>query len=319
MSDDGSGDLCDSPTDAGCGGGMCEGAYLGGCPAGTKANINKVVGSSCMDRWGICGFDKSRWEYVCGHTNDGCCGSKSKNMYKEYACDPICPVPSAPALMSPEDGSFLAISKYSKFNTVNLAWYSSDFGNGSAECISQYKVYVDTTNPPTTQVATLDSSINSYSFRGGSPGTYYWSVAASNSDTDSKNNEIRSFTIVSNEIMGKVFYDVNNTCGGTPKSGVQITYPNPNPSRGDPYLLTSTTGVDGVYSAYVEALRPGSTPITINLTMPPGFSCSTGPGCSNCGPRSITAPSVNNDFYLSDLRDPWWQAMGSGIYSGGAI
>lgn len=228
---------------------------------------------------------------VCGRRSQG-----DQNFCYAYTCVPTCFAPAAPTLASPADLASLAST------SVNLLWNSVAFTSG---CTGEYKVYVGTANPPTTLLATVDASTLNYNFTGVNGTTYYWYVSASNGG-QTANSSVRSFTILENQIAGTVFYDASNNCGGSGLSGVSISL--------DSGAGTAVSGT-GTYSltASVGASH------TLAVGIPAGYSCSTAAGCSTCSRSGISSPSVNNNFYLTDLRESWWQVAGAGVYSGGDV
>ncbi len=144
-----------------------------------------------------------------------------------------------------------------------------------------------------------------------SPGTYYWKVTADNGvyQTDSST---WSFTITSG-VAGTVYYDSGNTCStgspGTHAAGATVTY---QPSANGSSSYSGTVAADGTYTISGAPNGTG----TLTLSLPTGYSCSTscGAGCPTA--TSVSAPSTGNNFYITDTRNPWWQAVGAGVYAG---
>ena len=229
------------------------------------------------------------WVYqgliTCTAVNDAC------------SCVSTCSAPTAPALTSPGNGAQRAST------TATLTWSAATFDN---DCSKEYRVYIDTSNPPTTLHATVDSAITTSAFTGIRGTTYYWYVQAVGGGTNTTSSSVRSFTILNNQITGQVFYDANNNCGGSGWStgGVSVSV--------DSLAGTAVSGT-GTFSktAAVGASH------TLSVNIPTGYACSTGVGCNTCSRSGIGSPSANNNFYLTDSRESWWQAEGAGIYAGG--
>lgn len=121
-----------------------------------------------------------------------------------HSCTPLCPRPTAPELVSPDDGDQLSST------SVGLQWNASNFGTG---CSGTYTVYVGTSNPPTSSIYLgTNTSVNLTNLTRGR--TYYWYVRAEN-ESSGANSGVRSFTILNNQITGQVFYDPTNTCSGS--------------------------------------------------------------------------------------------------------
>ncbi len=59
-----------------------------------------------------------------------------------------------------------------------------------------YKVYCDTTNPPTTLVTTVTASPYTFTYNLDWEQTYYWSIVPTNSAGDAEENTVRSFTVM---------------------------------------------------------------------------------------------------------------------------
>jgi hypothetical protein len=59
---------------------------------------------------------------------------------------------------------------------------------------------------------------------------------------------------------------------------------------------------------------------TLDMTIPSGYICSTGPlgtGCGGgCPSQSVSSPSVGNNFFFTQHRSAWWQVVGGDIYAG---
>ncbi|MBP9669774.1 hypothetical protein KBD75_00015 [Candidatus Woesebacteria bacterium] len=184
---------------------------------------------------------------------------------------------------------------------VNLQWNAATFSS-SASCASEYRVYIDTANPPTTLHATVASTTTSSAFTGTAGTTYYWRVVAVTGSATT-NSEVRSFTILNNQIAGTVYLDTNNNCGGSGWStgGVSVSL------DGGAGVAVNTSG------AYVVTANPGSHNLAVSI--PSGYVCSTASGCNSCS-VSVTSPGTKN-FYLTASREGWWQVAGAGIYAGG--
>ncbi len=218
-----------------------------------------------------------------------------------YACVPICTAsaPAAPTLMSPANASSQSST------TASLLWNSvSSWGTACTGANNQYYVYLGTTNPPNyfTTVASNVTSLNAGNLTRGS--TYYWQITASNGQLYSSSG-VRSFTILNNQIAGTVFYDAANNCGGAGWStgGVAVSL---NGGSGNAVSGTGTFSI----------AEPLSGPHTLAVSIPAGFICSTAAGCNSCSKAGINSPSANNNFYLTDLYEAWWQAEGAGVYVG---
>lgn len=100
--------------------------------------------------------------------------------------------PVAPTLVSPGNGSTVSTT------TVNLDWSATtDWGTGCPSNTNRYRVYVDTTSPPTTERTNTGSGVTAYDFTGSVGNTYYWRVGADNGSLETKST-IRHFTIQDN-------------------------------------------------------------------------------------------------------------------------
>lgn len=212
-----------------------------------------------------------------------------------YSCTPVCTAPSTPTISTPDDGSSLTST------TVSLQWDAVTWGTGA--CTNQYKIYVGTTNPPTTLQATVDSNTTSTNFTGTRGTTYYWYVQATNG-LSNVNSAVRSFTILNNQITGTIYLDTNNTCSTSvpwTTGGVSVSI-----DGGAGNVVNGS----GVYSGTATVGLSHSAAVV----MPSGYICSTGAGCNNCT-ASVVSPGIQN-FYLTNVREAWWQTEGAGIYAG---
>jgi len=194
--------------------------------------------------------------------------------------------------------------------TVSLEWLAlatSDWGIACpAPNVNEYKVYVGTTNPPTTLIDTLSSSTLTKQFTGTNGTTYYWYVAASNGSA-MVSSAVRSFTIQST-IGGRVYDVENNVCPG----GVGSNFGGLNVAIG---ATNAPVAADGTYSAVVAA---GSYNVSVGI--PTGHSCANGAGCTAypCTKTGVAPGTTGLNFYLSSNKAMWWQAEGGVVYAGGS-
>ena len=259
------------------------------------------VGDHCVyEEDGVC-FEYENdygWIYTYGTTN----------VYRDY--DQVCScvsnctsvAPTAPTLNTPANAAQLSDT------TVGLVWSApTSWGTGCPSTTRSYTLYLGTTNPPTTAaLSNVSESVTSITMNGLTRGTtYYWYVRASNGSATA-NSVVRSFTILNNQITGQVFYDPNNTCGGSgwTAGGATISL--------DGAAGTALTGT----GTFTKIAAVGSSH-TLAVNIPSGYTCSTGSTCNTCSRSGIGSPSSNNNFYLTDSRESWWQVQGAGIYTGG--
>lgn len=247
--------------------------------------------------WEPCGTysNPSKVCRVCDEGEDTWC--RTGTTYT-YSCTPVCTAPSTPTISTPDDGSSLSS------DTVSLQWNAVTWDTDGG-CTNEYKVYVGETNPPTTLQATVDSNTTSANFSGTRGTTYYWYVQATNG-LSNVNSEIRSFTILDNQITGTIYLDTNNTCSTSvpwTTGGVSVSIDGGagNAVNGSGvYTGTATVGVSH----------------SVAVSIPNGYVCSTGAGCNTCV-ISAVSPASNQNFFLSNVREAWWQAEGAGVYVGG--
>lgn len=288
-----------TPVEAACGGSCSVGTCVRCIGKGKYRICPTYYCASCSGSCQIvfCGPG----EYQCNRPS-GCCAIGPVATPKPDPVDPPAPTPppctavapATPTLSTPSNGASLSST------SVSLLWNSVlSWGTACSGASNQYKVYVGTTNPPTTLYKTVSSNTYSTNYTGSRGTTYYWGVQALNGSAGSGMN-VHSFTILDDQIQGHVFYDVSNSCShSTPWStgGVSISLDSGagNPVSGDgSYLLTAAT----------------TSTHTLDVSLPAGFSCSTTSGCNQCSRSWIVSPSANNNFYLTDLLEPWWQAAG---------
>lgn len=176
-----------------------------GCPT-----YGSPCGSNTFLSWAGSTGTRCAWD-----TNEDGSPNRNNPIYYAYAncektewkcsCVAACSAPTAPTLASPADGAQLPST------TAGLQWNATTFSSG---CTGSYKVYVGTSNPPTTLYSTEASTVLSKNYTGTRGQTYYWYVRAENGGVGASST-IRSFTILDNQITGQVFYDTNNNCGGS--------------------------------------------------------------------------------------------------------
>ncbi len=305
------------------------------CPAGTSEQYFDTVGSnytythSCHDGAGlghVCQNPTDIWvsddrdggslcyvaENNCVEQKNGDIDCEYTNIYnfsttctrvtRSYACVSDCTAvsPAGPNLSSPANGANVATT------TVNLTWNAtSTWGTACPQPnVNEYKVYVGTTNPPTTLYSTESSATLQKSFVGTNGTTYYWYVAASNGSA-MVSSAVRSFTIQST-IGGRVYNVEDNVCPG----GVGSNFGGLNVAIG---ATNAPVAADGTYSAVVAA---GSYNVSVGI--PTGYSCANGTGCGAypCSKTGVAPGTTGLNFYLSSNKVMWWQAEGAGVYAG---
>lgn len=226
----------------GGGGGTIQCTQPQDCPPGTVKSTT-VVASACEplcgnNAWGTGGSPGTAQSYTgcCDweETGGGNCvweNCPTKNNPKKlckvcdpvetwckretvttYTCIPSCTTqnPSTPTLVSPADGANIG------GQGVTLDW--SAVASWGVACATNriYQVFVDTVPDPTTIYSSNTESVTTDYFTGNIGETYYWKIRAHNGSvyTDS---EVRSFTIVDNQITGTIYIDNTGTCSqGTP-------------------------------------------------------------------------------------------------------
>lgn len=295
------------------------------CPDGT-VRTNNVISSACYDNdrvyaqppgsaqavGGCClsrstGGDCGDW-YDCPTPNNpnkmcrDCTNAESycvSTIINTYQCISVCNS-TAPTNLSVTQGSNATIA--------NVSWTAGSGG-------SLQKLYVDENinevmngcpTPNACEVnATLNTTTNSYIVTGLLPSTsYYFRVVTYESGTCSP-SAVYSYSVPT--ISGQVYLDPDNTCStSTPwtDAGVSVSL------DGAVGNAISQTG------SYAIAATQGVAH-TLQLGIPVGYACSTGPGCNTCARSGIGSPSVNNNFFLADSPEAWWQTEGAGVYAGG--
>lgn len=258
--------------------------YGGGCGGGNNCDL----GDTCGGNTG--GGSTPPPSGGGGGTPPGGCSSES--------------APAAPALTAPANG-------YSNPNTaVFLDWNApASWGKNCPANANSFRLYVGTTNPPTTLVATLGAATTSYNYTGVNGNTYYWYVQARNGYANT-NSAIRSFTITTDKITGTVYLDSANNCGGSGWSTGGVTV-----------SLDGGAGVAVNGSGFYTHTVTDALPHTLAVSIPTGYICSTAAGCNTCNRSGIYSPSSNNNFYLAPQgsQEGWWQAQGGGVYAGSTL
>lgn len=280
----------------------------GGSPGDAQA-----IGDCC--RWETIGGGNCEWVSCPTPANPGkvckVC-DPSEDVCREYTlttyeCVSTCSAtnPSSFTLSSPANGAQIANTN------VSLLWNAVSSWGTSCAGTNQYQVFVDTNSNPTTVYSTVGEGVTQDVFVGSVGTTYYWKVRANNGSvyTDS---EVRSFTIVQNQITGTIYIDNDGTCSQTTPGnlggtlvlqwGSDLVAVNPD---GTYTLIASGTGANTLLLA----------------GLPAGYTCS--PACGN-GSCSISGvdPAVNgtgNTFYVTPSRGAWFQLEGAGAYAGSLL
>lgn len=153
----------------------------------------------------------------------------------------------------------------------------------------------------------------SYPVTGLSANTTYYFRVVTHENSSCRPSATVSYTTPDLTLSGRVYLDTNNNCStATPWSlgGLTVTV------RGTAY--TGSVGSDGRFAFY------GGTGNPISYLDLAGFGSaytpSTATGC-NAGSSltSVANPSSTNYYYLTSLREAWWQARGAGVYANGNI
>ncbi len=213
--------------------------------------------------------------------------------------------PTSVVATSPADGAEVTTT------TVTLSWNGpSDWGTGCPSNDNEYLVYVgEDQNNPTYQ-GKVPAGTTSYDFTGTQGKTYYWKIVADNG-TYNTETSIRQFTIVGT-VKGTVYLDENNSCSTSQPSnfggGMTASL------RKTGY--SASVGNNGQFSIGA----PGGS-YTLDMTIPNGYICSTGPLGTGCGggcptQTGVTSPSTGNNFFFTQQRSAWWQVVGGDVYAG---
>lgn len=119
-------------------------------------------------------------------------------------------------------------------------------------------------------------------------------------------------------ITGHVYYDPTGTCSTaspwTQTDDLAVGY-----NEGG---ITSAGSVQssGDYAGmYVIASSTAASVSLQLLNKPDEYICSDCNAATCPNKASVAAGSNNNNFFLNDLPDPWWQVTGAGVYGGGAV
>ncbi|MFZ5904172.1 MAG: hypothetical protein ACOYZ8_11555 [Chloroflexota bacterium] len=215
--------------------------------------------------------------------------------------------PDVPTLLSPTDGETDVVMP------VTLDW--ADLGAddwGEVKCDPQlqeneYELFV---GPSADNMALLtevpEGGITEYAFTSSPNTTYYWYVSANNA-VEKNDSAVWSFTTAGpsfSEITGTLYYDPNNTCDpSTPwNQGTDLTLTVRD--TGDSATVPGSGPNAGEYALSV----PAGTYNYLDLSgLPAGYICSTACGQECPTATSVTVPSVNQNFYLTQAREAWWQ------------
>ena len=224
--------------------------------------------------------------------------------------------PTKPAITSPTNGEVVAAG--SSPATVTLTWQAPSEWN-SCDGTEQYNVYVEQDDTPgdglVTDSSTLVSNCSgitatSCSVSLVSGHKYDWTVMARNEAYGNTANP--SWFDLEGEVSGTVYLDENNSCATSQPSnfGGGMTASLRNTSYSD------SVGSDGQFSIGA----PGGS-YTLDMTIPNGYICSTGPLGTGCGggcptQTGVTSPSTGNNFFFTQRRSAWWQVVGGDVYAG---
>ncbi|HFC09078.1 MAG TPA: hypothetical protein ENJ54_04360 [Chloroflexi bacterium] len=224
--------------------------------------------------------------------------------------------PTKPAITSPTNGEVVAAG--SSPATVTLTWQAPSEWN-SCNGTEKYNVYVEQDDTPGDGLVTDSSTLvgncsgitaTSCSVSLTAGHKYDWTVMAMNESYG--NTADPSWFDLEGEVSGTVYLDENNSCSTSQPSnfGGGMTASLRNTSYSD------SVGSDGQFSIGA----PGGS-YTLDMTIPNGYICSTGPLGTGCGggcptQTGVTSPSAGNNFFFTQRRSAWWQVVGGDVYAG---
>ena len=212
--------------------------------------------------------------------------------------------PAAAQLVSPADNSTVS------GDSVVLDWNPpSDWGTGCPSNNNRYLLdvhdndtgeSVDGANPRIIDAGTTSQTI---SLAGHAGHNISWQVVTDNGSYQN-NGSVWTFYVTA-QVEGRVYLDANNTC-----STAQPT----NFGR----LLVSLRGTSysnrvGSNGEFAIAAPGGS--YTLDVMIPNGYVCATGPLGTGCGggcptQTGVVSPSTGNNFFFTQKRSAWWQTAG---------
>lgn len=229
------------------------------------------------------------------------------DVYDSCACASVCHS-TAP--------SSLAVVQGASATTANVSWSVGTGGSSQRIYVDQSQTEVNngcTTAGACEVSATLASGSNSYIVTGLLPNTTYYFRVATYENATCTLSQTQSYTTPDVTLSGRVYLDENNNCStANPWSlgGLTVT------ARGSGY--SGSVGSDGRFGFFA-----GGDPLFSYLDLT-GYSSSyvpsTAAGCSHGSTlTSVSNPSTTNYFYLTPLREAWWQAVGGSVYANGSI
>lgn len=232
-----------------------------------------------------------------------------------YMCEPVCvtTAPTAPTLSLPGDGATLSSTN------VTLMWNAAtDWGNTcSSPRSNQYSIRVGTEADLLSnyQIFSTEEEVRDKTFTGVSGTTYYWAVWAGNGVHWSAKSPTWSFTLSGTTVTGTVYDDQNNSCS---------TANTWNTATQGPLTVTLMMGATP-YTAQVQAdgtytvTAPPSAGNDLAVGIPAGYVCSTASACDQCSYTNVPVPTTGYNFFLTQSREAWWQAVGAGVYAGSGL
>ena len=224
--------------------------------------------------------------------------------------------PTKPTLSSPTNGEVVATGNNPA--TVTLTWQAPS-GWNSCNGMNKYNVYVELDDTPgdglVTDSSTLVSNCSgitttncSVSLAAGHK--YDWTVMAMNESYG--NTADPSWFDLEGAVSGTVYLDENNSCSTSQPS---------NFGGGMTASLRNTSYSDSVGSNGQFSIGAPGGSYTLDMTIPNGYICSTGPLGTGCGggcptQTGVTSPSTGNNFFFTQQRSAWWQVVGGDVYAG---
>ncbi len=238
-----------------------------------------------------------RWDDTGGINDGALLGCDYVSVCRRCGCTPTCNVTTPTSLAVSCTGT-----------TATLTWTPGSGGTSQKIMVDEDLAEVNADCPTAGDCVTnssLTTSDNSELISGLSPTTTYHFRVVNYSSASCQQASVVSCTTSSTSISGIVYLDSDNSCStSTPFTGRTVT------------LDSSVNAVSGADGSFSFGSADTASSHTLAVSIPAGYTCSTGATCDDCALTGVISPSANNYFFLTMNRDAWWQSVGGGVYSG---
>lgn len=257
----------------------------------------------------------------CPNEEDGCgrnCGRGGTWIRNDIVtCRTVNTSWSCVATCTATGPSNIAVTQGSSGSSATVSWTPGTGGTVQRLYVDQSATEVGnncpTANACEVKAESLLNSTNSYVVSGLQNDTTYYFRVVTYKDASCWRASVATYRTPNLTLAGRVYLDSLNNCSTTTPwnlGGLTVSV------RGTAY--STSVGSDGRFAMYGGTTNPIS---YLDLTgFGSAYTPSTATGCNQGATlTSVANPSTTNYFYLTPLREAWWQVIGGSAYANGNV